>query len=315
MQICRSKLLRVSGLVLASVSTLPSQALAAWGDENWGTMVWGESLSVPSLPGIGLIALAVGLAATAAWLLGKRRLALGLPVLLVLLVVVASTATAVPNTFVNGTVADADEVNENFSSLEARITATETALGISPTARFVACPDGVTVADTETGLLWERKTTDGSVHDVTSTFTWSSTGSAADGTAYTVFLADLNTAPGHGFAGHTDWRLPFISELQSIMVGEGVTTVSGDVDPPDPAMGTNPTGQATVLIIGSSGLDPVFAAVGGPTASSFYWSASSGATSPNGAWFAGFDSGFVGNGASKSSDLFVRAVRAGSCSS
>ena len=118
MRTMQSTLLR--GSAIAAALTLPSQALAAWGDENWGTMVWGESLSVPSLPGIGLIALAVGLAATAAWLLGKRRLALGLPALLGLLVVVASTATAVPNTFVNGTVADADEVNTNFNSLETR---------------------------------------------------------------------------------------------------------------------------------------------------------------------------------------------------
>ena len=45
MRIYQSKLLLGSGLVLSSVSTLPSQALAAWGDENWGTMVWGGSLS------------------------------------------------------------------------------------------------------------------------------------------------------------------------------------------------------------------------------------------------------------------------------
>lgn len=160
-----------------------------WG-ENWGTMLWGESLSVPSLPGFGFIALAIGLAATAAWLLRKRRLALGFPVLLL---AAAGIATAVPNTFQNGEVADADQVNVNFSALESRIavldgiatavpttfangtvadaiqvnanfgaldsrvTALEAAAGI-PTDRFTACPDGLTVADNETGLLWERKT-------------------------------------------------------------------------------------------------------------------------------------------------------------
>jgi len=399
MQTSRSKLLG-SGLVLASVLALPGDALAGWGDEAWGTMIWGLlPTPVPGVPGFGLIALALALLAAAAWLLRSRRTSLGLPVLLVLLaipLVVAAGTVTVPNTFTNGTTADANEVNANFdavesavndndarigaaesgvasnaagivaetaraafaesanamniaaetlraqaaeqtnaaansangaaitnettraeaaedantaliSSLEARIVILEAALGIG--VRFVACPDGVTVADTETGLLWERKTTDGTVHDVNSFYSWSSTGSAADGTAYTVFLADLNTAPG--FAGHTDWRLPFISELQSILVGPGVTT-SGSVDPPDPAMGTNPTGQATTCSAQPC-IDPDFAAVGGPTASSVYWSASSSATNPNFAWVASFSNGIVDGISIKALDWFVRAVRAGSC--
>ncbi|HIG72114.1 MAG TPA: hypothetical protein EYQ46_19080 [Myxococcales bacterium] len=123
---------------------LPQTALAAWG-ESWGEMVWGVPVSVPTLPGMGMIVLAIALSATAAWVLRKRRTALGLPVLLVLLaiplVVVAGTVS-VPNTFVNSTVADADEVNANFDSVEtavndndARITAVEgTATAVQTTA-------------------------------------------------------------------------------------------------------------------------------------------------------------------------------------
>ena len=49
---------------------LPQTALAAWG-ENWGEMVWGVPVSVPSVPGVGLIVLALGLLAMAAWALRK----------------------------------------------------------------------------------------------------------------------------------------------------------------------------------------------------------------------------------------------------
>jgi hypothetical protein len=181
--------------------------------------------------------------------------------------------------------------------------------------RFCACSDGVTVEDTATGLLWERKTTTGDQHDVTNRYTWSSTLPAPDGTAYTVFLADLNTSPG--FAGHTDWRLPIISELQSILIGPGVTTVA-NADPPDPASGANATGQATTCAGPSVPpcIAPDFAAIGGPTASNGYWSASTFATNPGFAWGADFDSGTVnGNSSFRAPGSFVRAVRAGSCSS
>ena len=69
--------------IALSLLTLPGAAFAAWGDELWGIMIWGESLSVPTLPGFGLIVLAAALSATAAWRLRHRRGALGLPVLLV----------------------------------------------------------------------------------------------------------------------------------------------------------------------------------------------------------------------------------------
>ncbi|MEO1936817.1 MAG: hypothetical protein ABGX04_18740 [Myxococcales bacterium] len=53
---------------------------------------------------------------------------------------------------------------------------------------------------------------------------------------------------------------------------------------------------------------------GGGTASSSYWSASGFATAPNFAWNAVFGNGIVNN-TFKTVGLFVRAVRAGSCSS
>ncbi|MEO2162435.1 MAG: DUF1566 domain-containing protein, partial [bacterium] len=232
---------------------------------------------------------------------------------------ISSSATAISGNTSNistntaGISSSATEISGNttsISALQAQLAALEALVESYHPPRFIACLDGVTVADNETGLLWERKTTTFDVHDVGNLYTWSSTGTAADGTAYSVFLPGLN---GASFAGHADWRLPFISELQSILVGSGVTTVSTNVTPPDPAMGTNPTGQATTCA-GSPCIDPQFAAVGGGTASSFYWSASTAVTSPGNAWVAGFNGGLVGISA-KTNDSFVRAVRAGSCSS
>jgi len=113
-------MLALAVVLALTLSLLPSAALAGWGDDPWGVMLWGESASVPALPSFGLIALSTGLSATAAWLLRKRRRALGLPMLLVLLSVpllVAAGTLDVPNTFVNGQIADADQVNANFDAV------------------------------------------------------------------------------------------------------------------------------------------------------------------------------------------------------
>lgn len=62
------------------------------------------------------------------------------------------------------------------------------------------------VKDTKTGLIWEMKTTDGSVHDAGNQYTWKE--------AKEVFLVELNNA---AFGGFTDWRMPNDTELKSIM--------------------------------------------------------------------------------------------------
>ena len=392
MQMWRSMLL--GGTTLGGVVGLPGRALAGWGDENWGTMVWGDALAVPAVGWLGLGVLGLGLAATAAWTLRKRRPGLGLPLLLVLLavplVVVAGTVS-VPNTFVNGEVADADQVNANFDAVETAVndndsrllavetdtvTALSTAAGaatdaaaaqttadanaaavqsangdISANASNIsintaavqsangdisantsnisantaaiaalggaatgleACADGLTVADHDTGLLWEKKTgtpvafpgvvceTAGcpDPHDVANAYEWSNVSPDPNGNAFTDFLAKLNdssqpatwsssssgsvgTQATGCFADHCDWRLPNVVEIQTILD----------------------------CSLGAPCIDPLF----GPTASSFYWSASSFATNPDRAWTASFNDGFVSVGSSKTVDRFVRAVRAGSC--
>jgi len=88
------------------------------------------------------------------------------------------------------------------------------------TARFVDNGDG-TVTDNLTALQWERKDNfDGTPnladpHDADNLYTWSPKGgTAAMGSVYTDFLAKLN---GACFAGQCDWRLPTITELQTIL--------------------------------------------------------------------------------------------------
>ena len=65
-----------------------------------------------------------------------------------------------------------------------------------------------TVTDNRTGLMWEMKSDDGSIHDKDNTYSW------WDGMG-TTFLAALNTSPC--FAGHCDWRIPNNTELLSLV--------------------------------------------------------------------------------------------------
>lgn len=242
-----------------------------------------------------------------------------------LLAPAASAQVTVPNTFVPGTPINAAAVNANFQALAGAINA------MGPTARFVACGDGLRVWDTATGLTWEKKTNPSGAgggaeieallegrtclastasphptctdpHDVLNLYPWSSTGTVPDGAAFTDFLARLNgnlPAGSACFAGHCDWRLPEISELQTIMVGPSAS---------------NPNGQITSCDTSGPCIDPAFALLGGRTASSFYWSASQGSPEfEDVVWMAIFQDGVVDYAFPSSIAVSVRAVRAGSC--
>ncbi len=64
-----------------------------------------------------------------------------------------------------------------------------------------------TITDHNTGRMWAKKSDDGTIHDKDTTYTWNE--------AVSVYIAALNA--GGGFAGYTDWRLPNVKELQSIV--------------------------------------------------------------------------------------------------
>jgi len=65
---------------------------------------------------------------------------------------------------------------------------------------------GAMVKDNVTGLIWENKTTDGSIHDADKSYSWHD--------ARNIFIAQLNSSK---FGGYDDWRLPSMEELRSIM--------------------------------------------------------------------------------------------------
>lgn len=146
------------------------------------------------------------------------------------------------------------------------------------TLAYEDCGDG-TVSDLRSGLMWEKKTEGGSsaclipLHGVDTTCAWLQLGS---------WIVAVNAEGGAGYAGHSDWRLPSVKELQSI--------------------------------VDYSRTDPAIHSVFGPTTSFWYWSATPTAvySVPQRAWVVDFTGGSVFPD-DTSFGRPVRAVREGSC--
>jgi hypothetical protein len=177
--------------------------------------------------------------------------------------------------------------------VEGQVIADTTALKLLQ-ARWVDNLEG-TVSDTQTGLMWEQKTTAlgsgqnaADPHDVDNFYTWSNGGSDPDGTVFTDFLPELNdcestdgTIITGGFAGYCDWRLPTSAELQGIV----------DL-------------TATGCAAGNPCIDASF----GPTIASVYWSSTTYSGTPGRAWSVYFYDGIPFTDL-KTLTFYVRAVR------
>ncbi len=150
----------------------------------------------------------------------------------------------------------------------------------------VALPDSaaswVMVKDNVTGLIWENKTVDGTIHDMNKTFTWYDSnpatnggdpGTPGTGTDTENFITSLNNA---NFGSQSDWRLPSVCELNSLL--------------------------------NTSYSPPINTVYFPNTVSSIYWSSTTNAYYTSGAWGTDF---YFGNGShdNKSVSYCVHAVR------
>ena len=145
------------------------------------------------------------------------------------------------------------------------------------TRGFIDNGDG-TFTDQTTGLMWEKLSDDGGIHDWDELYDW------VDAAA--VKIAALNSAV---FAGHSDWRLPNVNELQTLANYGTIYPAAYSVANTACAPGCGATSCSC-------------------TQSDAYWTSTTSLRTPSFAWYLSFVSGAVSPG-DKSLQAYVRVVR------
>ncbi|WP_019520756.1 Lcl C-terminal domain-containing protein [Faucicola boevrei] len=120
-----------------------------------------------------------------------------------------------------------DKLSEDFKGLQQD---GEVKAGTAMNYKLLNQNGGECVQDLATGLIWEQKTNDNSIHDVKHTYTWYSDDEKTNGGVAgkqnggkcglnekcdtKAFIDSLNEQK---YCGYSDWRLPETYELYSIM--------------------------------------------------------------------------------------------------
>ena len=203
-------------------------------------------------------------------------------------------------------VAQAQTRRVPLTSIEQKLDALQTAVDSSALPRYQDNGDG-TITDRQTGLMWVKLDDAGGRLDKDTVRNWNDAISTwLDQVNSLNTTKASNSADGSrvSFAGgYTDWRLPTIVELQTILD----TSVPGCGVPPfttpcvDSIFNSNCTAGCT-----STALNPANAC--SCTAASGYWSTASDAHDPSGVWDVDFSDGDV-DFTFKNFSLHVRAVR------
>lgn len=158
-----------------------------------------------------------------------------------------------------------------MASCDASIPAT------SPDSHFLDLNDG-TVVDKSTGLMW-KVCTEG--------LTWNNGTCSGTADTFNWQLAlnrptSLNTSGG--FAGHTDWRLPNIKELSSLVERQCSPTINSS------AFGNIPNSSSSLSV-------------------SLYWSSTPSVLTDTEAWVINFKTSGTVFQTGRTDDIFLRLVR------
>ena len=179
-----------------------------------------------------------------------------------------------------------DQGNETMGACPGSPVGQDGALLKGAARQYVDNGDG-TITDNKTGLMWEKLSDDASFENYLNcsnptSFTW---------IVYDNYFAFLNSFGG-GFAGHTDWRLPNVNELQSI--------VNYGTFGPAVAPVFNTGCSANCIVTTCSCTNPVS-----------YWSSTTDPSNPGAALSVDFNAGLVKSG-NKGATACIRGVRGGS---
>ena len=145
--------------------------------------------------------------------------------------------------------------------------------------------DDGTITDANTGLMWEKKGGEAGLHYRDNHLTWT----PGPGSVWEWVGLVNAEGGGAGFAGHDDWRLPNVRELQSLVdyghsAGAVAAEFRAECTPGCAVTRCSCTEASVVWTSTTFGADPAYA------------------------WFVDFANGFVGNDL-KGAVWHVRAVR------